>query len=75
MPMSTPKLNQPADAPSGLWDPISTAGPFELDVIRTQELEKVMEDWRLNETRGSFGKGGGAWELGPDCGHLGQKCY
>lgn len=46
-------LQTPATAVKrfGLTDPISTDGPSQSDMIRTQELEKILEDAGLFETR------------------------
>ncbi|XP_059441061.1 nuclear poly(A) polymerase 1-like [Corylus avellana] len=43
-------IQPPANPPGGQWEPISTAGPSGLDVIKTQELEKFMESRGLYES-------------------------
>ncbi|XP_075658302.1 nuclear poly(A) polymerase 1-like [Castanea sativa] len=50
--MAMPKLNQLPPPPPriGMWEPISTAQPAELDMSRTQELLKFMEDAGLYES-------------------------
>lgn len=50
--MAMPKLNQlPPPLPRiGMWEPISTAQPAELDMNRTRELQKFMEDAGLYES-------------------------
>ncbi|GKV47296.1 hypothetical protein SLEP1_g54209 [Rubroshorea leprosula] len=49
--MGSVVLNKPANALRfGLTEPISTAGPSQLDVIRTQELEQILVDAGLYET-------------------------
>ena len=47
--MAMAKLNQLPPPPPriGMWEPISTAQPAELDMSRTRELQKFMEDARL----------------------------
>ena len=44
--MAMAKLNQLPPPPPriGMWEPISTAQPAELDMNRTRELQKFMED-------------------------------
>ena len=42
--MAMPKSNQ-------MWEPISTAQPTELDVSRTRELQELMENAGLYESR------------------------
>ena len=50
--MAMPKLNQlPPPLPGiGMWEPISTTEPVELDMSRTWELQKFMEDVGLYES-------------------------
>ncbi|XP_030961474.1 nuclear poly(A) polymerase 1-like [Quercus lobata] len=50
--MAMPKLNQLPPPPPriGMWEPISTAQPAELDMNRTRELQKFMEDAGLYES-------------------------
>lgn len=50
--MAMPKLNQLPPLPPriGMWEPISTAQPAELDMSRTQELQKFMENSGLYES-------------------------
>ncbi|KAK7838506.1 nuclear poly(a) polymerase 1 [Quercus suber] len=50
--MAMPKLNQLLPPPPriGMWEPISTAQPAELDMSRTRELQKFMENAGLYES-------------------------